>query len=284
MKVFYSGLTRLERLASGLVSLVSMASIVRRSGRLSNRLLKEMHKILLAGARGEHKSPGDFRRSQNWIGGSNPSDAVFIPPSHEQVPELMSDFEHFLHNDQIDVPHLIKVAIGHYQFETIHPFLDGNGRIGRLMITFYLVANKLLIKPSLYLSDFFDRNRSSYYDALSRVRTSNDLTQWVKFFLNGIIATAEKGKTTFHGILQLKNKMDAKIVKLNRKAERGRELMNLLYHKPIIMTSDVVDTLGITPKSAIGLIADLQKMKILHEMTGFKRNRAFVFKEYLKLF
>jgi Fic family protein len=251
---------------------------------LSNRLLKEMHKILLTGARGEHKSPGDFRRSQNWIGGSNPSDAVFIPPSHEQVPDLMSDFEHFLHNDQIDVPHLIKVAIGHYQFETIHPFLDGNGRIGRLLITFYLVANKLLIKPSLYLSDFFERNRTSYYDALSRVRTSNDLTQWVKFFLNGIITTAEKGKATFHGILKLKNDIDAKIVKLNRKAERGRELMNLLYRKPIIKTSDAVDALGITPKSAIQLIADLQKMKILHEMTGFKRNRVFIFKDYLKLF
>ena len=133
----------------------------------------------------------------------------------------MSDFEKFLHNDQIDVPHLIKAAIGHYQFETIHPFLDGNGRIGRLLITFYFVANKLLIKPSLYLSDFFERNRTSYYDSLSRVRTSNDLSQWVKFFLNGIIATAEKGKTTFHGILQLKNDIDARIVKLNRKAETG---------------------------------------------------------------
>ena len=188
---------------------------------LSNRLLKEMHKILLTGARGQHKSPGDFRKSQNWIGGSNLSDAVFVPPSHENVPDLMSDFEKFLHNDQIDVPHLIKAAIGHYQFETIHPFLDGNGRIGRLLITFYFVANKLLIKPSLYLSDFFERNRTSYYDSLSRVRTSNDLSQWVKFFLNGIIATAEKGKTTFHGILQLKNDIDARIVKLNRKAETG---------------------------------------------------------------
>ncbi len=251
---------------------------------LSNRLLKEMHKILLTGARGEHKSPGDFRKSQNWIGGSNLSDAVFVPPSHENVPDLMSDFEKFLHNDQIDVPHLIKAAIGHYQFETIHPFLDGNGRIGRLLITFYFVANKLLIKPSLYLSDFFERNRTSYYDSLSRVRTSNDLSQWVKFFLNGIIATAEKGKITFHGILQLKNDIDARIVKLNRKAERGREFMNLLYRNPVIRTSDVVSALGITPKSAIKLIDDFQKLKILHEMTGFKRNRVFVFEEYLKLF
>lgn len=251
---------------------------------LSNRLLKEMHKILLTGVRGEHKLPGEFRRSQNWIGGSNPSDAVFVPPARDEVSELMSDLEKFLHNEEIEVPHLIKIAIGHYQFETIHPFNDGNGRCGRLMITFYLVANKLLIKPSLYLSDFFEKNRTSYYDALSRARESNDLLHWIKFFLNGIIATAEKGKKTFQEILKLKNDIDAKIVKLNRKAERGREFVHYLYSKPIVNINDVVNYFKITKKSAISLVSDFEKLKILKELTGYKRNRQFAFNDYLNLF
>ncbi len=250
----------------------------------SNRLLKEMHKILLSGVRGQHKYPGEFRRSQNWIGGSNPSDAVYVPPTHDEVPDLMSDLEKFLHNQTIEVPHLIKIAIGHYQFESIHPFNDGNGRCGRLMITFYLVANKLLIKPSLYLSDFFEKNRASYYDALSRVRTSNDLSHWVKFFLNGVITTAETGKKTFQAILQLKNNVDAKIVRLNRKAERGREFIHYLYSKPVVSIKDVVDLFHLTPKNAISLVNDFVKLRILQEVTGYKRNRLFAFQDYLKLF
>lgn len=251
---------------------------------LSNRLLKEMHEILLTGVRGEYKSPGEFRRSQNWIGGSNLSDAVFVPPIHDEVPDLMSDLEKFLHNEEIEVPHLIKIAIAHYQFETIHPFNDGNGRCGRLMITFYLVANKLLIKPSLYLSDFFEKNRTSYYDALSRVRETNDLLHWIKFFLNGIIVIAENGKKTFQEILKLKDDIDAKIVKLNRKAERGREFVLYLYSKPMVSINDVVNFFKIAPQSAISLIADFEKLKILKEITGYKRNKLFVFEDYLKLF
>jgi len=251
---------------------------------LSNRLLKEMHKILLTGVRGEHKLPGEFRRSQNWIGGSNPSDAVFVPPTHDEVPELMSDVEKFLHNEEIEVPHLIKIAIAHYQFETVHPFNDGNGRCGRAMITFYLVANKLLRKPSLYLSDFFEKNRTSYYDALSHVRETNDLSHWMKFFLNGIISTAEKGKKTFQEILKLKNDIDAKIVKLNRKAEKGREFIFYLYSKPIVSIDDVVNLFKITPRSAISLVNDFEKLGILKEVTGYKRNKLFAFDDYLKLF
>jgi len=196
----------------------------------------------------------------------------------------MSDLEKFLHNEEIEVPHLIKIAIGHYQFETIHPFNDGNGRCGRLMITFYLVANKLLIKPSLYLSDFFEKNKTSYYDALSRVRESNDLLHWIKFFLNGVIATAEKGKKTFQEILKLKNDIDAKIVKLNRKAERGREFVHYLYSKPVVSINDVVDYFKITKNSAISLVSDFEKLKILKELTEYKRNRLFAFDDYLKLF
>jgi Fic family protein len=252
---------------------------------LSSRLLKEMHSILLDGVRGEHKQPGEFRRSQNWIGGSNLTDAVYIPPVFAEIEDLMNDFEKFVHNTEIDVPHLIKVAIAHYQFETIHPFLDGNGRIGRLFITFYLVNNKLLDKPSLYLSDFFEKNRSAYYDALSGVRQSNDLIHWVKFFLNAVIATAENGKSTFKDILKLRSRLESEVISdFGRRAENARKLVNHLYSKPVISVNEICNLLGISNKAAGDLIKLMVSHKILYEMTGYKRNRVFTFREYLQLF
>ncbi len=251
---------------------------------LSNRLLKNTHALLLEGVRGEHKCPGEFRKSQNWIGGSSLSDAVYIPPHHEALPELMGDLEKFWHNHDIDVPHLIRIALSHYQFETIHPFLDGNGRIGRLLIALYMVSNGLLAKPTLYLSDFFEKNRGAYYDALSRVRESNDLGHWIKFFLNAVIQTASHGKETFKNILMLKNEIDGKIVSMGRKAENARKIMNLLYRKPVINVNEAALHLNITYKAARELIMDFEKHGILKEITDFKRNMLFECKPYVSLF
>ena len=251
---------------------------------LSNRLLKKIHAILLQGVRGEHKMPGEFRRSQNWIGGNSLNEAIYIPPDHDEVTELMADLEKFWHNDEIQVPHLIRIAISHYQFETIHPFLDGNGRIGRLLITLYLVGNEFLNKPSLYLSDFFERNRVAYYDFLTAVRISDNLIQWIKFFLTAIIKTAEKGQQTFKDILNLRDEMAEKIVSLGRKAENARKLILHLYRKPVLNVSTASKLLDLTPRAANALINDLERLDILKEITGFKRNRVYVFEEYLKLF
>lgn len=177
---------------------------------LSSRLLKVAHKTLLSGVRGEHKLPGEFRRSQNWIGGSSLLSAVFIPPIHEEVNNLMGDLENFLHNEDTGLTNLIKIAIAHYQFETIHPFLDGNGRIGRLMITLYLVEKGILQKPVLYLSDFFEKNRDAYYNNLTRVRTKNDMLKWVKFFLIGIIETCNNSNQLLKDIIALKKDCEEK--------------------------------------------------------------------------
>ncbi len=251
---------------------------------LSNRLLKKTHAILMQGVRGEHRTPGEFRRSQDWIGGSSLKDAVYIPPGHDEVPELMADLEKFWHNDQIEVPHLIRIAISHYQFETIHPFLDGNGRIGRLLITLYLVNHGLLDKPSLYLSDFFEQNRGAYYDSLTTVRLSDDLVHWIKYFLNAVIQTARNGHQTFRDILTLRNQIDGNIVSLGRKAKNARKLITHLYQKPVLSGSAVAKLLNLTPRAANALINDLEQLDILTEVTGFKRNRVYVFNEYLQLF
>ncbi|HVU26964.1 MAG TPA: Fic family protein [Verrucomicrobiae bacterium] len=251
---------------------------------LSNRLLLRTHGILMQGVRGYHKTPGEFRRSQNWIGGTSLSDAVFIPPHHEEVLELMSDLEKFWHNEEIDVPHLIRIAISHYQFETIHPFQDGNGRIGRLLITLYLVSHGLLAKPSLYLSDYFEKNKGAYYDTLTRVRTSHDLAHWIKVFLNAVIATAEKGKRTFQEILALRNEVDCQIVGMGRRAKNAQKLLTILYRRPTVNTTAVMKELKISQVSADSLLKVFVKESILQEITGFKRNRLFQFERYFRLF
>jgi len=251
---------------------------------LSSRLLKQTHKTLLQGVRGTHKLPGEFRQSQNWIGGRSLADATFIPPTHESIIDLMGDLEKFLHNENIPVPHLIKIGIAHYQFETIHPFLDGNGRIGRLLITLYLVSNKLLYNPTLYLSDFFEKSKTLYYDNLSRVRTHNDLIQWLKYFLEGVRSTSENAIQTFKSIIKLRSDADHKIISLGKKQALAKSFLEFLYSKPIADAGDVAEALKINISTALRLIDDFIKLKILVEKTGYKRNRIFAFEDYVKLF
>ena len=251
---------------------------------LSVRLIKNTHQKLMAGARGEQKTPGEFRVSQNWIGGSDLSNAVFIPPHHDDVPVLIGDLENFWHNHTIHVPDLIRIAISHYQFETIHPFLDGNGRIGRLLITLYLVSRGLLAKPSLYLSDFLEQHRGAYYDALTRVRASNDLIHWVNFFLDAVIATAQSSKATFQNIMSLRQFLEGQMVTLGRRAENARKLLIYLYKRPVVTGKMVADYLDVTPRAANLLIDEFMRLQILVETTGYQRNRMFVFKQYIDLF
>jgi Fic family protein len=252
---------------------------------LSNRLIRNTHKILLSSGRGEHKTPGEFRTSQNWIGGASLDDAVFIPPAHTELPDLLGDLEKFLHNTDIRIPHLIRIAIAHYQFETIHPFLDGNGRIGRLLITLYLVSSGVLEKPLLYLSDFFEKNKNLYYDNLELVRTKNDLTQWLKFFLTGVIQTAENGVATLHHIIKLKTTIEQdKILAMGKRARQGATLLQALFSQPVMTSKDVQQATGLSPKAANDLAQAFLAAGILTETTGYQRNRVFSFEEYLRLF
>lgn len=250
----------------------------------SNRLIKQTHKVLLQGVRGDHKQPGEYRISQNWIGGASIDDASFVPPVHTSIGELMSDIEKFANDELNPLPDLLKSAIIHYQFETIHPFLDGNGRVGRLLITLYLVNKGILKKPILYLSDFFERNRILYYDNLMRVRTHNDINQWLKFFLIGVIETAKKGVITFDGILQLQKNIDTKLKELGNRSGDAYKVVEYLYNRPIIDAQRVASVIGKTPRTAYKLIENLEKMKILKEITGAERGRLYLFEDYMNLF
>ena len=250
----------------------------------STRLIKLAHKILLHGARGQHKQPGEFRRSQNWIGGALLSDALFIPPIHTEIGNLMSDIEFFANAQDDNLPDLLKIAMIHYQFETIHPFLDGNGRTGRLLITLYLVSKGILKRPILYLSDFFEKHRALYFDNLMRVRTHQDMAQWLKFFLTGIIETSQKGVETLNAIMQLKQSVEKQTDALGKRAADARILFDYLYKTPIISPTGVINLINKAPQTAYNLIAHLEKLKILKEITGAQRNKLYSFEPYISLF
>lgn len=251
---------------------------------LSIRLLKESHAILLSGVRGEHKAPGEIRNSQNWIGGASIESAIFVPPHPSELPELLSNLENFWHDEINVLPELIRIAISHYQFETIHPFLDGNGRIGRLLITLQLLHYGLIKKPVLYLSAFFEQHGGEYTDSLLHVSTSNNIDQWLRFFLTGVIQTAKEGKETFVAIGVLREKYQQLIQQLGKRGKLADQLLKHLYSEPVITPREVEQILEITPATANRLLKEMERIGMLKERTGFSRNRMFELHEYLGLF
>lgn len=252
---------------------------------LSSRLLRNAHATLMQGVRGEQKTPGEFRTSQNWIGGASIADAAFIPPAHPYVGPLMSDLEKFLHNREIHVPALVRIGMAHYHFETIHPFLDGNGRIGRLLITLYLVSEAILESPLLYLSTFFEKNKTLYYDNLTRVREKNDLLGWLRYFLVGVEQTAVQAVIVLRRIMDLKLGLEREIAAtMGRRSASASSLLGGLFRHPVVSKSDVEKMIGLSKKATSDLVNTFAERGYLREVTGNQRNQLFLFDPYVKLF
>lgn len=252
---------------------------------ISSRLIRSTHKNLLNSVRGEHKLPGEYRTSQNWIGGNSISDARFIPPHHQLVGELMGDLEKFLNNPNTHVPDLVKIAIAHYQFETIHPFLDGNGRIGRLLITLYMVQEKILAQPLLYLSTYFEKQKDLYYNNLNLVRVNNDMTHWIKYFLVGVEQTASLASQTLSNILRFKEDIENHVrANYGRRCTNAILLIHQLMKNPVVTVDDAARLCDISYKSANEIIKLLCADGYLVESTGQSRNRLFHFKPYTDIF
>jgi Fic family protein len=253
---------------------------------ISVRLIREIHEKLMNGVRGGTLQPGELRTSQNWIGaqGSTLATASFIPPPHTHIQEALSDLEQFLHGDS-RLPPLVKTALAHVQFETIHPFLDGNGRIGRLLITFLLTEQKILSKPVLYLSHYFKRNRSAYYEHLQAVREKGAWEEWLNFFLKGVIDVAGEATETARRVLLLRERHRAAITEgLGYAAGNGHKVLESLFDRPIVSVNDIQETTGTTWAAANNLVARMVEIGILYEVTGNARNRRFRYSPYISLF
>jgi Fic family protein len=253
---------------------------------VSARLIREIHATLMDGVRGGHLTPGELRTSQNWIGpaGCTLNTATFVPPPHHKVPEALSELERFLHTLDA-MPPLVKIALAHVQFETIHPFLDGNGRVGRLLITFLLTERGVLHKPVLYLSHYFKQHRQEYYERLQAVRDRGAWEEWLAFFLRGVIAVAQEASETARRILLLREAHRAAITdRFGRAAGNGHKVLESLYDRPIVGVSDVRALTGTTYAAANTLVSRLVEIGVLSEMTGYARNRRFRYAPYIELF
>ncbi len=252
---------------------------------MSNRLIKEIHKILISGTRGSNKTPGEFRQSQNWIGpaGANLNEATFVPPPPYLVPELMSDLEKFMHRKD-DIPPLVKAALIHAQFETIHPFLDGNGRVGRLLLTFYLYWQGVLTKPLLYLSFYFKKHREEYYNLLMKVRLNGEFEEWIKFFLKGVVEVSNEATTAAKEIITLKEDLIKMLIERKIGSGYAVGLVELLFSMPIVTSKDVQNKLGIKSKDTLGkLLEKFVKVGIIEEVSGKKRYKKYMFSEYIDI-
>jgi Fic family protein len=250
---------------------------------LSNRLLREVHKLLMSGVRGGDNAPGEFRRTQNWLGGTRPGNTLFVPPPALEVPRTMSDLERFLNDDPEPTPLLIKAALAHVQFETIHPFLDGNGRVGRLLITLLLCSEKVLQQPLLYLSLYFKQHRDAYYDHLQRVRTDGAWEEWLAFFLEGVIAVAGSATETARQIRQLVERDREAIHGVGRGAASALRVHELAARRVVLTASSTSAQLGISVPTVNAAFGRLEEAGILREVTGRRRGRVFVYAAYLEL-
>lgn len=256
---------------------------LREGAPLSNRLIREIHGVLLSRGRGSEKRPGEFRRSQNWIGGTRPGNATFVPPPPGLVAECMGDFERFLHDERTDLPVLVKAGLAHVQFETIHPFLDGNGRVGRLLITFLLCHAGILHEPLLYLSLYFKQNRSTYYALLDAVRREGDWEAWIGFFLEGVRQTAEGAVNTARRLVNLFQEDRERIIPYGRRANSALRVQEALKARPITSLSEVCQRSGLSFPTAAGAMDLLTKLGVACEITGKARNRVFVYERYLAI-
>ncbi len=250
---------------------------------ISLRLLREVHEVLLQTGRGSTKQPGDFRRSQNWIGGTRPGNARFVPPPPENLMQCLSNLEKFLHNQPEKTPTLIKAALVHVQFETIHPFLDGNGRVGRLLITLLLCAENAISEPTLYLSLYFKRHRDVYYELLQRVRTEGVWEEWLLFFLEGVEDVAEEAVSTATQILEIFAADRVKIESLGRPAGNALRVHSLLQRKPVVSAATAAGELNLTAPTARSAIENLETLGLVRETTGKRRDRLFVYSRYLDI-
>jgi len=250
---------------------------------LSNRLIREIHEVLLSHGRGANMQPGEFRRSQNWVGGSKASNATYVPPPHNQLQDLMGDLEAFIHSEDVDLPILIKAALVHVQFESIHPFLDGNGRLGRLLITFLLCMEGALKEPILYLSLYFKTHRRYYYELLQKVREDGDWEAWLEFFLEGVKETSDQAADTAKQILALFEADRIKIEGLGRPAASALRVHQYLQSKPILSVPAAVDALNLTAPTVRKSVGHLADLGLVRETTGKKRDRLFVYSGYLDI-